>query len=134
MLHALRLKAFCAALAVVAWTAACTREECRSVPGQKPGILVIDQQSHDSLCNAIVIAKDGDYEEIATSTVRCDGIYGLSGRAGVYVVSATAPGYQKREETVRIEESECGLKVENDGPREGYPGFAYTVTFPLVPE
>jgi hypothetical protein len=113
---------------------ACAREECKFLPSETPSVFVIDDETHTPVCDAVVHAYDGDYDEVATPPLHCAGIYTLSGRGGDYTITATAPGYEPKAETARIVDLDCGYEVEKEGPRGGYPGFAYTVTLALARE
>ena len=113
---------------------ACTMEECRT-SGDKPGVLVIDAETNQPICNAVATAREGVFEERAVSGLTgCQGVHSFSGRPGKYLVTVEAPGYATRIVSLEIRPGECGFEVVGDGPQGDRPGFAHHVTVPLVPE
>src|SRR5688572_16666924 len=82
-----------AAASFAAALPACTTEECRT-SGDKPGVLVIDADTNQPICDAVATARDGDFEEQAVSGLTgCQGVHSFSGRPGRYLVTIEAPGY-----------------------------------------
>jgi hypothetical protein len=116
--------------------AGCTKEEClEDLVGGGPGVLVIDAETEEEVCAAVVTARDGDYEEIlAGSDAGCSGIHYFSGRSGWYQVSVVAPDYLPVTVLVTFQKLECGWQVWNEGPRDGLPGYATMVTIALTPD
>ena len=110
-------------------------ENCREYVGDPPTVYVIDSQTQQPICPARVEIRDGEYAAVAFVPPACRGRYSFSYRRGSYTVSISADGYQSRTVKMRMYKDDCDvLVVEPEGPRNGLPGYAYTVTVALDPE
>ena len=112
----------------------CAAQECVS-NRERPGVLLIDAESHQPICGAVVQLREGDYGETAVTgdtDAACSGIHRFSGRGGSYVATIIAPNYAETTATVTFREEECTYDVEEAGPRNGLPGYAYLVTVAMA--
>ncbi len=78
-------------------------------------VTVRDEATGERICNASVVAQDGQFQEALQCSAATDcTCFGVGERLGTYEVTVSAPGYQTAKKTVVVDDSdECHVTREN---------------------
>jgi hypothetical protein len=122
----------CVAVSLLLTTGGCGKECPESAVGP-PMVLVVNAETQAPVCDATVEFVRDDGSSVTQITHDCSGLASAPEQWGTYDVTVVATGYDPATEQVVITTDECGAEwIEPDGPRNGYPGYADTVTIPIA--
>lgn len=107
-------------------------KSCDDGPGEPATVYVIDAATHQHICDSsVLVHKDGEWLSVPTKD--CTGFFLVSVEPGLFDVVVRAPGYAEQQLLVRVTADDCdALHVQGDGPRNGHPGYANSVTVAMV--